>query len=261
MKILLAEDGLTNQKFAVGLLGTWGHEVTVASNGEEAIERWQSERFDAILMDIQMPLLNGLDATQRIRELEVGKGQHTPIIAMTAHAMKGDRIRCLEAGMDDYVSKPVRKRDLYRALSVFAHEGISRATITTHVPEPTAGNHKAEPEREVPIIDWKLALANVANDKELFIAVRDSALDEIPGLMPALSDAIDRGAASEAQRLAHTIKGAARVIAASKTMAVAERIEYAARRGDLGAARESMGELAEVIEELIETLNRSETPG
>jgi CheY-like chemotaxis protein len=260
MKILLAEDGVTNQKFAVGLLGTWGHEVTLATNGEEAIKLWQSDSFDAILMDIQMPLLNGLDATRQIRELEVGTGRHTPIIAMTAHAMRGDRIRCLEAGMDDYVSKTVRKPDLYRALSVFAHEGISAATITTPLTDGAAGNGKAEAEAEVPVIDWKLALANVANDKELFIAVKDSAMDEIPGLMPELSSAIDQGAAAEAQRLAHTIKGAARVIAASRTMAVAERIEYAARQGDLGAARDSMGELAKVIDELIETLNRSETP-
>jgi two-component system sensor histidine kinase/response regulator len=301
MKILLAEDGVANQKVAVGLLGTWGHDVTVASNGEETIKCWQADTFDAILMDIQMPLLNGLDATRQIRELEIRNGQHTPIIAMTAHAMKGDRIRCLEAGMDDYVSKPVRKRDLYRALNVFAQEGMGGApapqsapqTVPNSAPDPAshavsepaesgatesaesgatesaessvdgpaASNGKLASPNDVPVIDWKLALENVANDKDLFSAVRDSALEEIPGLMPTLSGAIDQGSAGEAQRLAHTIKGAARVIAAAKTMEVAERIEFAARDGDLESARGTLGELSEVIEELIETLNRSEIPG
>ena len=263
MKILLAEDGIANQKFAVGLLGTWGHEVTVAANGEEAIQCWHSDRYDAILMDIQMPLVNGLEATRQIRELEVGTGQHTPIIAMTAHAMKGDRIRCLEVGMDDYLSKPVRKPELYRALSACIREGIGTAQpLSEQSPQKIAGNGRIDMDaKKIPVIDWETALANVAGDKDLFSAVKDSALEEIPGLMPELQDAIEEGVASDVQRLAHTIKGAARVIAASKTIAVSERIEHAARRGDLVAAGDSMGELREVIDELIEMLNRSETPG
>ena len=114
-KILLAEDGKANQMMAVGLLTKWGHHVTVANNGQEAVERWKQGSFDVILMDVQMPVLDGFDATARIRELERLTGQHIPIVAMTARAMKGDRERCLEAGMDDYVSKPVRKVELHRA--------------------------------------------------------------------------------------------------------------------------------------------------
>ena len=116
-KILLVEDSLVNQKMAVGLLTKWGHEVTVANNGQEAIYQWRDGTFDVILMDVQMPVLDGLEATKRIREMETETGQRIPIVSMTAGALKGDRERCLAAGMDDYVSKPVRKGDLYRALS------------------------------------------------------------------------------------------------------------------------------------------------
>ncbi|MDF1844546.1 MAG: response regulator [Rubripirellula sp.] len=135
MKILLAEDGLVNQKVALGMLGHWGHEVLVANNGKEAVEFWQRGDFDLILMDVQMPEMNGLEATRRIRQLESKTSQHIPIIAMTAHAMKQDRIRCLESGMDDHIAKPVRKPDLHRALKPFAgaieqRRIFSRITLT-----------------------------------------------------------------------------------------------------------------------------------
>lgn len=119
LSILLAEDGLANQKMAVGLLEKWGHAVTVAENGEQAVSLWKSGNFDAILMDVQMPVVDGLEATRRIRQLEQqhGPDERIPIIAMTARAMKGDREMCLEAGMDDYVSKPVRRSELSACLA------------------------------------------------------------------------------------------------------------------------------------------------
>lgn len=112
MKILLVEDGLVNQKLALAMLGKWGHDVTVAENGKVAVELWESNSFDLILMDLQMPVMDGLTATKVIRSLERERGGHIPIIAMTAHALKGDRERCIAAGMDDYLSKPVRKQAL-----------------------------------------------------------------------------------------------------------------------------------------------------
>lgn len=264
MKILLAEDGVTNQKVALGVLSTWNHEVTIANDGEEAVRLWQQGDYDVILMDIQMPVMNGLDATRRIRELETGSEHHTPIVAMTAHAMKGDRATCLAAGMDDYLSKPVRRPELHRALLTFAstaedssHNSPLQSTQTTDQP---SGNGKMASD-EIPVIDWTTAMANVGDDKELFNAVKDSALDEIPGLMPKLLEAIDDGNPAEAQRLAHTIKGAARVIAASRTMAVAEKIESAAGQQEFDIARDTIPELHDVVAELIATLNRSEAPG
>jgi CheY-like chemotaxis protein len=118
LRILLAEDSLTNQKLAIGLLAKWGHSVTVAGTGREAIELLNSgEVFDLVLMDVQMPEMDGFETTTAIRSRDIQTGTHTPIIAMTAHAMKGDRKKCLAAGMDGYVAKPIRTKTLYRAIA------------------------------------------------------------------------------------------------------------------------------------------------
>ena len=119
LNVLLAEDGLANQTFAVGLLKKWGHQVTVAENGKIAVDHWLQGGFDLILMDLQMPEMDGIDATKMIRRTELEQGGHIPIIAMTAHAVKGFREQCLEAGMDGYISKPVRKQQLYEAIKPF----------------------------------------------------------------------------------------------------------------------------------------------
>ncbi len=117
LRILLAEDSLVNQKLALGLLGRHGHQVKVANNGLEAVSAIQVEDFDLILMDIQMPEMDGLAATAAIRDLERESGRHIPIVAMTAHAMKGDRQRCLDAGMDAYVAKPIRAQQVFEAIA------------------------------------------------------------------------------------------------------------------------------------------------
>ncbi len=116
LRVLLAEDGLANQKLAIGLLRRWGHSVTVAENGCEAVTAWANDLFDVILMDVQMPVMDGLEATQTIRSREAGTDRRIPIIAVTAHAMTGDREKCLEAGMDGYVTKPFKKQALYEAI-------------------------------------------------------------------------------------------------------------------------------------------------
>jgi PAS domain S-box-containing protein len=116
LRVLLVEDGLANQKLAVGMLQRWGHHVSIANNGQVAVDLWQEQAFDLILMDLQMPVLDGISATRIIRQREQQRGGHIPIIAMTAHAIKGDRERCLAAGMDGYLSKPVRRQELAQAI-------------------------------------------------------------------------------------------------------------------------------------------------
>jgi CheY-like chemotaxis protein len=116
LRLLVAEDNLVNQRLAIRLLEKQGHSVVVACNGQEALEALAREPFDAVLMDVQMPEMGGLEATAAIRAREAGTGNRVPIIAMTAHAMTGDRERCLEAGMDGYVAKPIQAKELTRAL-------------------------------------------------------------------------------------------------------------------------------------------------
>ena len=124
LRILLVEDSVFNQKLAVGLLQKHGHTVVVANNGREAVAWMDAGDFDVVLMDVEMPEMDGLEATAVIREKEKGTGSHVPIVAMTAHAMKGDRERCLAAGMDDYISKPIRAQQLFDTLaSVLAASG------------------------------------------------------------------------------------------------------------------------------------------
>ena len=114
LRILLAEDSIINQKLALGLLEQQRHCIVVANNGKEALEQLESSEFDVVLMDVQMPIMDGLEATRAIRKREKQHGGHVPIIAMTAHAMKGDRERCIAAGMDQYLSKPIRARSIGR---------------------------------------------------------------------------------------------------------------------------------------------------
>ena len=120
MRVLLAEDGRVNQLVAIRLLEERGHSVVLAEDGQLAVDIHGRERFDAILMDVQMPRMDGYAATREIRKREQAVGEHIPIIAMTANAMEGDREKCLEAGMDDYLAKPVRSYDLISVLEKYS---------------------------------------------------------------------------------------------------------------------------------------------
>ena len=128
LRVLLAEDGIVNQKVAIHLLEKRGHSVVVANNGREAVEALLKPKagdFDVVLMDMQMPVLDGLAATREIRSAETSSGRHVAIVAMTANAMKGDREKCLEAGMDNYLSKPIRPKELYDMVESYAAHNAS----------------------------------------------------------------------------------------------------------------------------------------
>ena len=265
LRILMAEDGIANQKVALGLLSQLQHEVVVAENGQEAVDLFTSQEFDVVLMDIQMPVLNGFEATRKIRELEIGRGTHVPVIAMTAHAMKGDKSRCLEAGMDDYLAKPVRKRELHRILLEYSDGVIQKPHGQSHLmhDDSTSANSLV---RDVdsgsqliaatvtPVVDWSEALANVSNDEELFEVVKASALDEIPELLEKLSDAM-QGADKEAvERYAHTLKGAARVVGGHRTVELVEKFESAISLGDVTLARVALVDLCAAVDEFVRVL-------
>jgi CheY-like chemotaxis protein len=140
LHILLAEDSLVNQKLAVALLEREGHTVTIAGNGREAVEAYDSAEFDLVLMDVQMPQMDGFEATAIIRSKQEKTGRRAPIIAMTAHALKGDRERCLKAGMDDYVAKPIKARLLFDTIVAVLAGSASSKTRPANPPSGTQGS-------------------------------------------------------------------------------------------------------------------------
>jgi CheY-like chemotaxis protein len=139
-RVLLVEDTAVNQTLATRLLEKRGYFVTLAANGREAVEGFEKNRFDLVLMDIQMPEMDGFEATAAIRALEQLSGEHVPIIAMTAHALKGDKERCLAAGMDGYVSKPIHPRDLFSTIErLLANRDLERTDDAISVSQPVLG--------------------------------------------------------------------------------------------------------------------------
>ena len=244
LRILLAEDGLANQKLAVGLLKNWGHHVTVANNGREAVDLWSAGPFDLVLMDVQMPELDGIEATKAIREREQETGAHVPIIALTAHALKGDRERCLAIGMDGYVSKPVRSNELFEAIRPFFRQRSS-AHATAEV-EPQSGV----------AIDWEAVLDSVAGDAGILREVVEQATIEYPELVAQLDEAIRQADANTVQRVAHGLKGSARIFAATAVEQLSETIETMARDGSLEHVPSVVANLHAAVDQLIVQLTR-----
>ncbi len=221
LHILLAEDSLVNQKLAVALLEEQGHTVRVANNGREAIAALQTEKFDLVLMDVQMPEMDGLEATEKIRATEQHTGMHTPIVAMTAHALKGDRERCVAAGMDGYISKPIHVTELFHAI-----EGLFAA------PAELPGAPVSEM-AEGEIIHWPEALRAVGGNPRILRTVVEAELAEIPCLMESIRRAVTDGDAKALRFAAHTLKGSLRYF--SKTLAFEEvlRLEKMGEDGSL----------------------------
>lgn len=206
LRILLAEDGLTNQKLAVALLTRWGHQVEVAENGQEAVHAYERENFDLVLMDVQMPEMDGLEATACIRSLEKKNGRHIPIVAMTARAMTGDRDNCLEAGMDGYVAKPIRQRDLYQAIAKYF---------------PTSPTAEAV---EV-AVDWSEILNATGGDRQVLGDLIATFLQEAPQLLSDLEQGIRAGDTTIVNRAAHTLKSNLKLFGAASVAEIAQRIE------------------------------------
>ncbi len=233
LRILLAEDGVTNQKVACGLLARLGHTVVVANNGLEAVNVFQYDlAYDLILMDIQMPEMDGYEATIAIRDLEKSTGTHVPIVAMTAHALKGDRERCLEAGMDDYLSKPIQPKILAKIIN-----GIAGSAEVDHYELVASTPVEA-------IIDWDAALELVGGSDEVLSELMAVFFEETTQILPAMRIAITQQNTVEVRRLAHTIKGAASCFAAGPAVAAALRLEMIGRDGELGEAVEACDTLA-----------------
>jgi CheY-like chemotaxis protein len=227
LSILLAEDSLVNQKLAVGLLERWGHTVRVCNNGQEALAALEVGNYDLVLMDVQMPELDGLEATRMIRSREQQTGHKVPIIAMTAHAMRGDREACLEAGMDGYVSKPERMRELYDALeSLF---GIAPAASPTGPAEMDGGSRCED--AGAGHVDWSAALETVLGDRELLGELLSIFQVESLQRLAEIEQALAAGQTRVVERSAHGLKGALRTLGAARGAELAEQLEFLSGNG------------------------------
>jgi len=238
LRVLLAEDNAVNQKLVVRLLEKRGQRVTVANNGMEVLDALARERFDLVLMDVQMPEIGGFEATAAIRLREQTTGGHLPIVAMTAHAMKGDRERCLEAGMDAYVAKPIQAEQLF--------EVIERTVPASRAPN----NHALEG-----LIDWERALKAAGGDREILSDLVTVYLEASPDWMKKLQEAVNQQDAAGVRRLGHTIKGAVGLFGARAALAASERLETMGRGGTLSGADEAYALLEKELSDVEQALS------
>jgi len=247
--ILLAEDNIVNQKLTVRMLEKRGHTVVVAEDGKEALVALENELFDLILMDVQMPEMDGLEATAAIREKESATGEHIPIIAMTAHAMKGDRERCLEIGMDGYISKPVNVEKLYE---------IIEALAPAH---SNSGTEISDEQSMDDVIDRAEVMQRVGGDTELLIELIDLFSSDCPRLMSEIHDAIEQNDKQALEHVAHTLKGSVGNFSATNAFEAAFRLEKMGREGDTTQAKEAYAMLEREIKRLEPVLAALEKKG
>jgi len=228
LHLLLAEDNAVNRLVATKCVERLGHTVESAANGREAVATWQGGRFDAVLMDCQMPEMDGYEATAEIRRLEREGGveRRTPIIALTAHAMGGDRERCLAAGMDDYVAKPLRSDELTDALA--------RAVETHPTPDPPGSTTTEDAMDAVIPMDLTHLRELVGGDEEVMGEILDLFMEDAPRQIAALGEAITQGNWEEAGRLAHTLKGSASNVGAEPLRHAAWSLEKRSKDDGVG---------------------------
>ena len=253
LRILLAEDNPVNQTLALRLLEKIGHTATLVGNGRAAVEAVGNGTFDVILMDLQMPEMGGFEATQHIRELEAQQQRYTPIVAMTAHAMQGDRERCLAAGMDGYVSKPIKPQALADALNQVAGFGTTRMTESANEPTLPPALHQTAYDREA-------ALSNLGDDEDLLRQIADIMLRSYRGQIDDMRLALAAGNRDRLFSIAHSLKGSAGNFAAAQTVQAAYHLERLCRDGQLELAAPAVTALAQNLEDLAEAL-RQEVAG
>ena len=242
LRILLVEDNEVNLELAMHLLTRMGHSVFTVRNGRQAVEAVEKDSFDLLFMDLQMPEMDGLEATHRIRAMESSGMPRTPIIALTAHAIKGSRERYLEAGMDDYVTKPVRRKELAEAI-----ERVMRLTGRWTAPAPS--------------YDHTQCMANIDGDMETFRMLATLFTETTPGLLDRLRGAVQSHDAEAVARTAHKLKGSALQFNAETACNLTLQIEEAARRGDLEVARAILPEVRNTFTRLGQELEAAARNG
>jgi CheY-like chemotaxis protein/HPt (histidine-containing phosphotransfer) domain-containing protein len=244
LTILLAEDNAVNQLLALRLLEKQGHIVTTAANGRHALDALEKQSFDVILMDVQMPEMDGLEATRAIREQEKSTGRHIPIVAVTAHAMKGDEERCLAAGMDYYLSKPLRTQDLLKVLEKIVNDKTK--------PDPVVGLPKHRSSGDA--VDLEGVLERLDGDRALFDELTLEFEKECPKTIDGTRRAIASHDAKSLEHFAHTLKGSSASLGALAVSEAAAEIERLAHSENLDNTRDQFTVLQNEIERMFSEL-------
>jgi CheY-like chemotaxis protein/HPt (histidine-containing phosphotransfer) domain-containing protein len=255
MHVLLVEDGRVNQQVAANLLKHRGHSVEIAENGEEAVRRFEDQSskgaFDVILMDVQMPVMDGFQATAAIRERESGSSSHIPIIATTAHAMKGDREKCLEAGMDGYIAKPLNPAELYAAI-----EGrVDQRAAVDQLQVNAAPEVKQMNAEKNAAINFEEALERISNQKEILQDLVRVFRDECPSMMDDIRRAIAEKDAVVLRRSAHTMKSSLDVFSAKSARELALELEMMGQDGKFDNADGKLQLLDKETARVLDALN------
>lgn len=237
-RVLLVEDNEINRRVAVGLLRSRGHQVLLAENGQEAVNALAEQKVDVVLMDMQMPVMDGYEATAVIRQREHQTGGHIPIVAMTAEALKGDRERCLAAGMDDYVSKPIAPAEMYRAIERFPALCLPNGSARRNAPngsvtsmEPSTEPRSPETQSVAPIgdprpaIDWNVAKSRLAGSPEMLNEFVELVKTEMPAQLVSIRRAIETRDSKLLRRLAHTMKSSVSYFGAEPLIQAALALE------------------------------------
>jgi two-component system sensor histidine kinase/response regulator len=243
LHILLAEDNEVNTRLAVRLLEKRGHRVVTTSDGREAVVAYEQQPFDVILMDVQMPQMNGFEATAAIREKEQRTHRRTPIIAMTARAIKGDREECLAAGMDGYVSKPVQARELLEVIDRLVRNGNGVRQERQMKSEMPQIESKAVVNREV-------LLASVEEDLDFLREVIELFLEDYPGRLTGIREAVWGKEGEKLERAAHGLKGGLGSLHAEAAQAAALQLEQMGRTGELAEADKALAVLEQELDRL-----------
>ncbi len=241
-RVLLAEDNVTNQQVALAMLGKLGIQADTAANGADALQALGRTAYDLVLMDVQMPVMDGLEAARRIRNPRSAVLNHkVPIIAMTAHALKGDREKCLKAGMDDYLAKPINGRELAEKLGKW---------LAMEKKAPEKENEKDRIRPSDVVFDRKNLLRRLLDDEDILNTIVEVYLNDMPTLIGSLESSLERGDHSECERLAHSIKGASAGVGGEQVRATAFQMERAAKLGNLDEVEGLLPELEKQFESL-----------
>jgi two-component system sensor histidine kinase/response regulator len=253
LRILVVEDNVVNQKVAMAMLEKRGHSVAVASDGREALSALREDKFDLILMDVQMPEMDGFEATRLIRDKEREHGGHIPVVAMTAHAMKGDRERCLAAGMDDYLSKPIREERLFSVI-----EGLANGLQDGNKAKPPFIIGDIHPKAQ-DVFDFSKAMKTVNGDEALFNEITALFLESAADNLSKIRKGILNKDAGVVEHAAHNLKGSVANFGAKRAFDAAYRLEQMGKDGKLTAAESANLELEKEFKALESALQAAMT--